>query len=131
METTESIKQFCAKLSAYGVSRIEASYDGSGDSGDFYNICAYWLAGPTANSDGYQHEALRHFLETRAFSQPNALVTKADYETFVDDLFNLLPSGWEIDDGCYGTVIVDAASGKIEVEHSERYTDVRTETMTY
>ena len=45
--------------------------------------------------------------------------------------FALLPAGWEIDDGSYGTIVITTATERVEIEHNKRYTEVRTETFNY
>lgn len=46
-------------------------------------------------------------------------------------MFNLLPDGWEIDEGSYGEITVDTMTTDITVEHNERYTDIRSSTERY
>ena len=43
-----------------------------------------------------------------------------------DYVYGLLPDGWEINDGSFGTVRIDAKARKSHVEHSDRFVDHET-----
>jgi hypothetical protein len=145
MSYIDDIKNFCRKLSTHNISRVTAQYDGSGDSGDFENITA--IVHPTQaeldsaaaivrDNPGVQPARERtvdlgRWLDANVYDKDDANITLKEYEEFVDNLFGMLPGGWEINDGSYGDIVVDVATGKIEHEHNERYTDVRTDNFTY
>jgi hypothetical protein len=137
------IKKFCKKLSAYNVKRIEAYYDGSGDSGDFEQI--YIVNFPTPETIEHQRqlssnpnsfEAQEGRISWRTWvkqitSKPDSLITQEDCDELYDSLFGLLPGGWEINDGSYGEISIDITDESIIVEHNERYTETRSETFRY
>lgn len=132
------IKNFCAKLSGHDIVNIIMTYDGSGDSGDgdfLVEMLPMPLsAGNTVNPDHTLQSDLRtvHFRTalTNIMSADKS-ITSDDVDRFEDDVFNLLPSGWEINDGSYGCITVDVNKGTIRVEHSERYTEVSTSVREY
>lgn len=141
------IKNCCKLLLNYGVKQVTFEYDGSGDSGDMDYI---WLAvtpsqtevaeriaevsSPSnevvANATATKTVRWEEFVAERK-KEKNPLITPEMCDQLVDEAFSLLPGGWEINDGSYGTVIVETANETIEVEHNERYTEVRTENFTY
>jgi hypothetical protein len=145
MSYVNDIKTFCRKLSVHNISEVRAQYDGGGDSGDFNDISAKRhptqaeldaAAAIVRDNPGVQPPrevtvSLERWLEQNVFKKPDANITQKEYEAFVDDLFSLLPGGWEINDGSYGDIVVDVATGKINIEHNERYTEVRTDNFTY
>lgn len=145
MEHVNDIKLFCRLLSVYNISRVRAFYDGSGDSGDFDSIEATVQPTPeeiTNNAVAVRNVpnvlppregnvSLEAWLSRNVFDKPGACITHAEYETFVDNLFALLPSGWEINDGSFGEINIDVASERITLEHNERYTEVRTDNFSY
>jgi len=141
-DMVESIKQFCKLLSAHNVIRVEAYYDGCGDSGDLETISVVSYMTPAQIEANVQHsnnpavtsQEIRNdwnrWVE-KVTKEPNSLITREACDNFVDDLFALLPGGWEIDSGSYGDIAVTIADEKITIEHNERYTEVRTENFTY
>lgn len=141
--SVENIKQFCKLLSAYNVTRIEATYDGCGDSGDLDVINVITHPTPEQIDNSLQMTSNAAAITTAekrigwrvwmsdVTNKPDALITKDMCDEFLDELFALLPGGWEINDGSYGEIIVDVAEERINIEHNERYTEVRSETFEY
>lgn len=131
-------------LSAYNVSEVIANYDGSGDSGDT-NMYAVIPLSPESfdtmvHSTSAPNEvvAQNHVnnqpwdrLREQIIATKPPLMTPEMLDIFEDEIFALLPAGWEINDGSYGEIVIDIASEKITVESNERYTEVRSETHTY
>lgn len=141
------LKQCCRLLSTYNVFEMLFEYDGSGDSGDFNNIAVYVSA--DANSVGREVEnrgpldsraifnatrptriSWRDFIEARR-KEKNSVVTPEMCNQIENEAFDLLPSGWEINDGSYGSILIRVTSETITLEHNERYMEVRTETQTF
>jgi hypothetical protein len=127
------IKQFCKTLLDHDIISVQGSYDGSCDSGD---MTITLTQSQTVMSNGQTREM--HTVETnirddnaRALILGKGLVKAEVYDQFIDALWQLLPGGWEINDGAYGEVIVDTRTEKITVEHNERYTDVNTSNYAY
>lgn len=142
MDAVQQIKNFCKLLSAYGISRVEATYDGSGDSGDItevegirqltqQEIDARVAIGKQTNPTGLERVSLQDWLEKNVFRKPDALITKVQYEDFLDNLFSLLPAGWEINDGSFGEVTVIVGEEKITIDHNARYVEINSETFSY
>lgn len=135
------IRNFCKALSSYNVSEILMEYDGSGDSGDgdFSVILPVIdksvgsggvIGTPAENRASTEYKSFRGFMEN-IFKQKDPLVTEKATDEFEDAVFSLLPGGWEINDGSYGTVSVDVATGAIKVEHNERYTEINSSEFNY
>jgi hypothetical protein len=81
------------RLSRLGVTRVTATFDGYGDSGQIEDL--------TAEPDNVAiDDGLRSELE--------------------DFLLDQLPGGWEINEGSYGDFTVDVASGTVEADASWR-----------
>jgi hypothetical protein len=91
----ERLVALCHQLEEIGVTTVTLTYDGCGDEGFI---------------DGIYYEPKDARIEPTFTEQ---------LEQTVDDL---LPEGWEINDGAFGTVQIDVEQKKIEHEHSERYT---------
>jgi|LakMenE01Jun11ns_1017448.scaffolds.fasta_scaffold9501732_2 hypothetical protein len=143
----ELIKLYCKKLLAYNVTALTLEYDGSGDSGDFGSgtvtispDCAQ-INKPTTEIDYADQQTIdaitrsRHvswdkFIEARR-AEKNPVITAEMCDEISDAAFDLLPGGWEINDGSFGSIIIDTANETISVEHNERYTEVRSETFNY
>lgn len=143
----EFIKRCCKTLSAYGVQQIICEYDGSGDSGDFFSTVAV-VVPPREEVDNklnmsssVTQDAIEQltrpknvrwddFVAARR-KDKDSLISATDCDTLIDNAFDLLPGGWEINDGSYGTITIDIATENISIEHNERYTDVRTENFSF
>lgn len=141
------IKQCCKLLSAYGVQQIICEYDGSGDSGDFFSTLAVitpareQLDKCLSESSAVSQDTIANVTRPKTIQwdefvaqrskDKKSLITAEMCQTLIDNAFDLLPGGWEINDGSYGTITVDVASERIDIEHNERYTDVRTENMSF
>lgn len=137
-----SVKQFCKILSAYNVIRIEANYDGSGDSGDLeiYVITCPTTAevdarfrttsAPALVSYDDKRTTWRQWLPT-ALNDHRGLVTSEKARRFEDNLFDLLPNGWEIEEGSYGEISIIVSDESILIEHHERYIEIRHEVTRY
>ena len=143
----ELIKLYCKKLLAYNVTALTLEYDGSGDSGDFGSgtvtispDCAQINKRTTEINYADQqtidaitrsrHVSWDKFIEARR-AEKNPVITAEMCDEISDAAFDLLPGGWEINDGSFGSIIIDTASETISVEHNERYTEVRSETFNY
>jgi hypothetical protein len=126
------LKQLCPLLDAVGVTRVEATYDGSGDSGDFQDI-VFVFTDPVALHDGEARDGmtngrrmyLEEFKRTHTSADP-AILTPVQLDTFVDTLWGLLPGGWEINEGSYGEITVDTRTTKVRLDHNERIVEVNT-----
>lgn len=137
-----SVKQFCKILSAYNVIRIEANYDGSGDSGDLeiYVITCPTAAevdarfsatsAPATISCNEKRTTWRQWLPT-ALNDRRGFVTTEKARQFEDNLFDLLPNGWEINEGSYGEISIVVSDESILIEHNERYIEIRHEVTRY
>jgi hypothetical protein len=140
------IKNFCKILSAHNVTSVTMEYNGEGDSGDG----DFSIRLPRANNNvgvnrnlgsgdsapgGTEYRGFRTFIDEllrkHAQNGEPTLVTREKADEFEDAVFQLLPGGWEINDGSYGVVTVDVASGKITVDHNERVVDINSSTHTY
>ncbi|NBT75131.1 hypothetical protein EBZ80_24230 [bacterium] len=132
------IKDLCPLLEAIGVTRIEAEYDGSGDSGDF-NSFTFVFDDPTVQNDvsvlnnmqsnRNTHMYLDQFRRTHCTSADATkppIMTDAQLAALRDACFDLLPGGWEINEGSFGTIVVDVRRRKVRMEHNERIVEVAT-----
>lgn len=143
MPDISTIKNFCKLLSAYNVVKIVANYDGYGDSGDMNEITVHVMASPAEINQAVKQTTNpgKITADTRnvrwrdwiasVVKNEDGLITTEKCAEFEQELFDLLPGGWEINEGSYGEIVVDVATEEITVEHSERYTEVRTETHRY
>ena len=129
-----AIKNLCSILLTHNVVRVDASYDGSGDSGDL----ELWFETETMRQEPGNNAPVpirkrksERDMEKLLVDGPQPLTTQEKFTEFVNSLWDLLPCGWEIDDGAYGEIVVNTATREITVEHNERYTEVRSTTETY
>lgn len=104
-ERKAASKQRLAELCATkGIDLITGEFDGSGDSGDFYDLKATTATGEVVE------------------------LTKDEWYTAEEALFALLPGGWEINDGSSGTVWM-RADGTCGGEIGWRVINVEYETI--
>ena len=135
----DPIKKFCPIFAAIGVTMVCAEYEGSGDSGDFENV-TFRFDDAVSYTDSSVSETLsaqatnKRRMPMDTFKQtyvnngtaPDRLMTAEQFDEFYEHLFNLLPGGWEINEGSYGEILVDVRKQQVEHVHNERITDVNT-----
>jgi hypothetical protein len=136
-DAIQTVKQFCKLAASYNVITFFGSYDGSGDSGDMdisvtTHVPAPQTPGASRNGTGVESvtQPFRRWLDY-VTALPNSLITEQAGTRFEAACFELLPMGWEINDGSYGELTVHAINEEITIEHSERFTDVRHETFNF
>lgn len=135
-ESVAHIKKMCSLLEAGRIVEVFGEYDGSGDSGDM-TVTFYReqkplelqgaVTPPSGQREALSEQKCREYLT----SGEKPLMTKEVFDGFMNDLWRMLPGGWEINDGSYGEVFVDVEDRTIKVDHNERYTDVNSSTHTY
>lgn len=133
----EMLKEICPLFNALGVTRVVASYDGSGDSGDFQELC-FWFCDPVAQHDSeamesstngrrmYFDEFKRQYASPAMATVAAPIISPEKLEEFSDTLWNLLPGGWEINEGSFGEIEIDTLKGKIKQQHNERIMETNT-----
>lgn len=100
-------------LTRLGVTMITMTYNGEGDSGDIddFSISGMETAPKTREA---LDEALKSFpAETHA-------AERFATEELINRAFEILPAGFEINEGGYGQVIIDCENNKVRVEHNQR-----------
>lgn len=131
------IKNFCKLLSGHAVAEVTASYDGSGDSGCLdvmFRMAPEPRQVPGPRPDNITVNSVWKNLfdfSKQLLASKDPLITQEKISEFEDALYELLPGGWEIDDGSYGEITVDMNDFKIRVEHNERITEVNSSSAEY
>jgi hypothetical protein len=111
-----------AALAEAGIHKVTVEYDGSGDSGQIEDVAA-WNAGdtriqfPSEINIQLISEIPEHPLPEQSF--------EAAVETLAWDYLEIY-SGWENNDGAFGTFVFDVPARTVTLEHNERYTEVNT-----
>jgi len=101
LDNLEELGKLCRQLEKLGVTRGTTGYDGYGDEGTLDKI---------------------------AFEPANREVPDELEEELADVLENLLPTGWEINEGSFGTLELDVAKRTVVREHNDRSAEIeRTE----
>ena len=93
------LRRDCRRLELLGVQNVRIEYDGYGDSGSIEGVIA----------TGADNKEIDLPDEVR-----DMLVGSAE---------EMLPDGWENNDGAFGQVVLDVAKRKLTREHSWRITD--------
>jgi hypothetical protein len=144
-EDVKTIKDFCAMLRTFGspILSMSGEYDGSGDDGDMdisVRMPAPQIVTPGntvinggQNTNQYVYRSLRQALDAELKDPEMAKIglTQTRLDQLEDAMFSLLPGGWEINDGSFGSIDIDVSTGEIEVTHNERYTEVNTSVQHY
>ena len=98
------------QLREFHIDHIEAAYSGYGDSGAI---------------DGFQYR------DSAGQRVDRTTVPSPVVEQLENCLYELLPAGFEINDGGQGTVLIDTQTGKITLQHQENYTETRDSTREF
>ena len=130
----DTIKEMCGMLQSFGFNYLYAEYDGSGDSGDFDSITlmpkhpAHGAKDTSAVNEEHQqsfstfkHEALDN---ARTKTQKETLTKQLD--AFEKALWQILPNGWEINEGSFGELQIDIGNQTIHLVVNERISEVHT-----
>lgn len=96
--------QILPRLIQHRVANIEAAYSGYGDSGAIDGIQFRDAAGQRVDRTTLPAEIL---------------------EQLENCVYEFLPSGFEINDGGQGTVMIDTQTGKVTIRHQENYTETQ------
>ena len=102
--------QIIPKLVQHRVANIEVAYSGYGDSGAI---------------DGLQ------FRDATGLRVDRARLPKDVIEELENCVYAFLPSGFEINDGGQGTVLIDTRTAKVTLRHQENYTETRDSTREF
>ena len=103
--TLERIRNLWKPL-ARRIQRIEIRYDGCGDEGNIDSIEFFSAGNEPVTLEGPRADELRSALDK-----------------YCDEV---LPGGWEDNDGACGTISLDWSTGKVLIEHQDRYTAYET-----
>ncbi len=136
LSPADKLKEICPLLAAIGVTRVVTTYDGSGDSGDLSDtrfcfhdrFSAHDNEAADSQTNG-RYMYFDQFKSTHAIptsSNPNPLITAQMLDAFYETLFELLPGGWEINEGSYGDIEIDVAKSKVKLVHNERIVETNT-----
>jgi hypothetical protein len=130
----DTIKETCGMLQSFGFNYLVAEYDGSGDSGDFDYITLMPKHPDSGARDisvvneehrksfgSFKHETLAN---ARTKTQKEALTRQLN--AFEKALWQILPSGWEINEGSFGELQIDIGNQTIHLVVNERISDVNT-----
>jgi hypothetical protein len=107
------LKTACAPLAAVGIKQITWAYDGSGDSGDMEGRYITNVHGDCSAAD--------YAAAIKGLDQE--LQKQLALEELEKAVWELLPDGFEVNDGGYGEVILNTAQHKISVQHNARITE--------
>jgi len=92
-----------SELTALGITRVTADYDGGGDSGQLESVRLY------------------QGTDERTESVDPELVTRV--EQLLYDLLEVRHGGWENNEGAFGEFQWDVVSDALTHEHNARFTD--------
>jgi hypothetical protein len=116
-------------LAAAGITRVNVTFDGEGDSGQIDNIVAYksddvmeipetTLTVQACNWDGTE-------------ARSNVVSMTDAIERLCYDFLEQEYGGWENNDGAYGEFTLNVADRTVELEFNGRYTDIATTTHSF
>jgi hypothetical protein len=112
-------------LAEIGIHRVTIDYDGSGDSGQIEGLEAWDAANEKIPLPSSRKVQL-------ASENPDQPVDDHGLQAAVEELaWDYLydnHSGWENNDGAFGTFVFNVPGRTITLEHNERYTELNTST---
>lgn len=119
-ETKDRLGKVCKVIEPLGITLIEVTYDGYGDSGTVENITFF------INEKEYKKDLPSVKFES-LFKYPGSKAPKVDIREIVDEICcSLLPDGWQDNDGSFGTLWIDVKEKTLKLQYNERYTDYNT-----
>ena len=114
-----------AALADLGIHRVTIDYDGSGDSGQIDSIEAWDAANQKITLPSLRKVQLRSENPDQPFDD---IGLEAAVEQLAWDYLYDNHSGWENNDGAFGTFVFDVPARMVTLEHNGRYIDITTST---
>ncbi|MFC4726098.1 DUF6878 family protein (plasmid) [Glycocaulis abyssi] len=111
-----------AVLAPAGITRIDVTFDGYGDSGQIEDVQAY--AGDTPAALPEAPLTLRSVSFHDEEIREQEMTVAEAVETLSYNALSQTHGGWEDNDGAYGAFVFDVAAGTIRLDYNERYTSV-------
>ena len=130
-ETKNKNKQtLCAIMEALGITSLEVEFDGSGDSGQVNGVNVY----PQGKQTAFEQIQTKVFRTACFYSSAGNRIEEQEEECAADDLaadfaYDVLEfkhSGWEINDGAFGTIVINA-NGSGRIDYNQRITETEYE----
>ena len=118
-QKSQTLKAACPALASLGILHIVWSYNGEGDSGEIHDV--------TITGNGTAPKTLNKLKATLTTAFDPDTCAKLDWDKLEDAVWQLIPDGFENNDGGYGEVDLDTANSSIQVRHSQRVIDVEYE----
>ena len=130
----DTIKETLGMLQSFGFNYLFAEFDGSGDSGDFDHITLMPKKPDGPNNATIEvnenhkrsFHAFKHETLENARTKLQKETIKQQLDRFESALWQILPNGWEIDDGSFGELQIDIANKTIHMVANERISEVHT-----
>jgi hypothetical protein len=97
-------------LQTTGIARVEIRFDGCGDSGAVEECVCYNVAGAAVPCPAEAHHEAEHPTLAGALKSLTYLALERHYP------------GWEINDGAYGALMIEAAKANVILDCSLRFT---------
>lgn len=111
-----------AALSATGITCVDASFDGYGDSGQIESIDA---KADGANTPLPEATVTLNIIGWRdTDSTERTLSVREAIEHFVYDCLAQTHGGWENNEGAFGTFVFDVADQSIILDYNQRFEDI-------
>lgn len=120
-------KVFCEIFRSLGFKRVEAHYNGYGDSGNLEDISLIDNSGKiisevdiTSIIDGKLNNKKNSSLNLFSNNIKEVISEHGDLESYLEDfLWKLLPAGFEINEGSHGDIDINLKTCEIDLDHSE------------
>jgi hypothetical protein len=120
VEVDKQIAAVSELLASHGIKAVVVTYAGSGDEGCTEEVyCLAEPCEPDAACQSNQDEAMTAKLEAIRYPE--------DVPFVGDLLVELVPSGYENNEGGQGTIVLDTAAGVAKVRHGTFVTNVEYE----
>ena len=116
----DRIKLICTVLEASVITTITVNYDGAGDEGFVTEVIFH-------SQNQVYEGALPEDELSPIINFGRDKEAKIDLREFFEiACCDILPEGWEINDGSYGFLKIDVKQKTVQHEHNTRFTDVVT-----
>lgn len=120
--SAQRLKDACPALAALGISSITWTYDGAGDSGDMEDT--------VIKGSGTEPKSIEDLKEAFKGFDPETQ-EKLNWEKLEGCVWELIPDGFENNEGGYGEVELTTGTSRIQVRHNQRIEDVEYEENDY
>ncbi len=126
----QNITTICTALKEQNITSVEITFEGSGDSGEVESITLQHSDGVLSDAADLKSDSIM-FVDQIWNRKCNQYVPQVQKKTLEEglgqltcDILQHTHSGWELNDGAYGTIDLTVEGNSLHLDYNERFTEI-------